>query len=133
MSNRAALLAANGWRGRAYYLLFPLDWFGPDEDDARLAYQQLKIDELVPFHGVAVPLMVFLAAGTPLPWFAFLVLVSAQAAGLALLAMVHLKLAFNQAVELWLNTWLASLIMALVLALAAFAMGSLASPEVSWD
>lgn len=133
MSNRQAILHANGWRGRAYYLLFPLDWFGPDEDDARLAYQQLKVDELVPFHALAVPAMVFLAGGAPLPWFGMWVLLSGQAFMLAVLAYFHLKLAFNQLVEQWLNTWLSATLMALAMGLVAFCLGGFSNPEVPWD
>lgn len=133
MSNRGAILAHNGWRGRAYYLLFPLDWFGPDDNDARLSYQQLKVEELVPFHALAVPAMVFLAAGTPLPWFGFWVLLSGQAFLLAVLAYFHLRLALNQLFEVWLNTWFSATVLSLLVGLVAFCLGSFGSPEVPWD
>jgi len=131
-SNRVTLLQANGWRGYYYYMLFPLDLFGPDTDD-RLAYQQTKVDELVPIYGWLLPLIVGVTALIPLPWYAVLLLFSLAAGLLALLTKFHLKLAGNQTVEVWLNAWLAMVGFAISLALIAFVFGGLSNPEINWD
>lgn len=131
-SNRVAILDQNGWRGYSYYMLFPLDLVGPDTDE-RLAYQQAKVDELVPVLGWLCPLIVLGTASTSVGFGGMLLFLSLEAALLALLTKFHLKLRFNQLIEVWLNLWLAMVGMALVLGLFAAMFGGLSNPEIDWN
>jgi hypothetical protein len=132
VSNRVTILDANGWRGYYYYLLFPLDLFGQDSDD-RLAYQQAKVDELVPILGWLCPLIVVLTSTTSLGWGSLLLFLSLEAFLLALLTKFHLKLALNQVVEVWLNLWISMTGMAIVTGVVAMIFGGLANPEIDFD
>lgn len=132
MSNRVTILDENGWRGYAYYLLFPLDLIGADTDE-RLAYQQQKVEELVPIMLWLCPLLVALASTTSMGFGSLLLFLSVEAALLALLTKFHLKLAFNQVIEVWLNLWLSMTGMALTLGLLAVIFGGLSNPEIDWD
>lgn len=126
------MVQINGWRGWHYYLLFPLDAFGTTSD-ARLAYQQAKLEELLPFLGWLCPLFVVGAATTSLGWGGLLLLLSLEAALLAGLSKFHLDLAPNQAVEVWLNLWLSMLGMSFVVAVGGLVFGGLAAPTFEWD
>lgn len=132
MSNRVTILDANGWRGYYYYLLFPLDLRGPDSDE-RLAYQQAKVEELVPTLGWLCPLLVLLTTTTNLGWGALLLFLSVEALILAVLTKFHLKLGFNQVIEVWLNLWLSMTGMAIVTGLFALIFGGLSNPNIDWD
>ena len=132
MSNRVTLLDVNGWRGYYYYFLFPLDLFGQDSDE-RLAYQQSKVEELVPTLGWLCPVLVLLTATTNLGFGALLLFLSLEALILAVLTKFHLRLALNQAVEVWLNLWISMLGMALLTGLFALIFGGLSNPEINWD
>lgn len=131
--NRAELVEMNGWKGYAYYAIFPLDTFAPDTRD-RLAYQQTKLEELLPVYLWLLPLIVLLTgATTTMGGFGFLVFLSLEAFLLALLTKFHLKLAWNQVVEIWLNLWASMAGMALIIAVFAFFFGSMASPTIDWN
>lgn len=132
MSNRVTILDANGWRGYYYYMLFPLDLLGQDTDE-RLAYQQAKVEELVPILGWLLPIVVLLTTTTNLGWGGLLVFLSLEALLIALLTKFHLKLAFNQLVEVWLNLWISMTGMAMVVGVFAMIFGGLANPEIDWD
>lgn len=132
MSNRVTILDANGWRGYYYYLLFPLDLLGQDTDE-RLAYQQSKVEELVPILGWLCPILVLLTTTTNLGWGALLVFLSLEALLIAVLTKFHLRLALNQMVEVWLNLWISMTGMALVAGVVAMIFGGLANPEIDWD
>lgn len=132
MSNRVTILDANGWRGYYYYLLFPLDLLGQDTDE-RLAYQQSKVEELVPILGWLCPVLVLLSTTTNLGWGGLLLFLSVEAFILALLTKFHLKLAFNQVIEVWLNLWISMLGMAMVTGVFALIFGGLSNPEIDWD
>lgn len=132
MSNRVTILDENGWRGYYYYLLFPLDLLGQDTDD-RLAYQQSKVEELVPILGWLCPILVLLTTTTNLGWGGLLVFLSLEAFLLALLTKFHLRLAMNQTVEVWLNLWISMTGMAMVSGVVAMIFGGLANPEIDWD
>lgn len=132
MSNRTELIESNGWKAYAYYALFPLDLFAPD-DQERLLYQQTKLEELMPVLGVLLPVVVFLTGATTSLGFIQLVLFySVEALLLAAVAKFHLKLAWNQTIEVWLNLWLAMLGTALAMATLAFFFGSMSHPEIDW-
>jgi hypothetical protein len=126
------LARINGWRGIAYYVLFPLDALGelPDE---RLAYQQAKLEELLPFLGILCPLFVVGLATTSVGWGGLLLTTSLVSLLLAALSKVHLKLAANQFVEVWLNLWLSMVALSIVLALLGLLFGGLAQPAFNWD
>lgn len=132
MSNRVTILDANGWRGYYYYMLFPLDLLGQDTDE-RLAYQQAKVEELVPILGWLLPIVVLLTTTTNLGWGGLLVFLSLEAFLIALLTKFHLKLAVNQLVEVWLNLWISMTGMAMVVGVFAMIFGGLANPEIDWD
>lgn len=131
MSNRITILAANGWRGAVYFVLFPLDLFGPDTDE-RLAYQQAKVDELVPFLLVLCPLLVLLSSTTGLGWGGLLVFLSLEAFLIAGVTKFHLNLALNQLVEVWLNLWLSLVGCAVLVGLVAGILGALSAPAFNW-
>ena len=131
MTNRTTILAANGWRGALYFALFPLDLFGPDTDE-RLAYQQAKVDELVPFLGWLCPLLVLLSATTSLSWGGLLLFLSLEGLLVALVTKFHLQLQLNQLVEVWLNLWLAMLGMAVLFAILAGTLGAFSAPAFNW-
>jgi hypothetical protein len=126
------LARINGTRGLLYYALFPLDLFG-DVSDQRLAYQQAKLDELFPILGILCPLFVLGLASTSVGWGGLLLCTSVVALMLAALSKVHLKLAGNQLVEVWLNLWLSMVAWSLVLALLGLLFGGLSQPSFSWD
>ena len=133
MSNRVTILDVNGWRGYYYYLLFPLDLFLGADSDERLAYQQCKVEELVPILGWLCPVLVVLTTTTNLGWGGLLVFLSLEALLLALLTKFHLKLALNQLVEVWLNLWISLIGMAMVVGVVAMIFGGLSNPEINWD
>ncbi|MEB3329037.1 MAG: hypothetical protein VKQ33_07380 [Candidatus Sericytochromatia bacterium] len=126
------LARINGWRGIAYYVLFPLDLFG-EVPDSRLAYQQAKLEELLPILGILCPLFVLGLASTSVGWGGLLLTTSLVALMLAALSKVHLRLAPNQLIEIWLNLWLSMVILSVVLALLGLLVGGLSQPSFNWD
>lgn len=132
MSNRVTILAHNGWKGYYYFMLFPLDLFGPDTDE-RLMYQQTKVQELVPIFGWLVPLLVLSSGTAHMGIFGLLVFLSLESFLLAFISKFHLKLQWNQVVDIWLNLWLSMTGLALSLGILALVFGGLANPEIDWD
>ncbi len=132
MSNRVTILDVNGWRGYYYYLMFPLDLLGQDSDE-RLAYQQAKVEELLPILGWLLPVLVLLTTTTNLGWGGLLLFLSVEAFIIAVLSKFHLKLAMNQVVEVWLNLWISMTGMAILTGVVAMIFGGLANPEIDWD
>lgn len=133
MAKNVSLIEANAWKGLYYYVLFPLDLLREETDEAR-AYMQLKLDELLPVLGWLVPLVVLLAVTTTSLNFILLVLFFAVLSGLlALLTKVHLKLAWNQCIEVWLNLWASMVALMILYALVAFALGVFTNPDIDWD
>ena len=132
VNNRVAILDEHGWRGYWYFALFPLDLFGADTDE-RLAYQNAKVQELVPVLGWLCPLLVIGTMGTSMGFGSLLLFLSLEALILAALTKFHLKLAMNQAVEVWLNLWLSMTGMAMLAGFVAMLFGGLANPEIDWD
>ncbi|MEB3284387.1 MAG: hypothetical protein VKN33_03770 [Candidatus Sericytochromatia bacterium] len=131
MSNRISILAENGWRGALYFALFPLDLFGPDTDE-RLAYQQAKVEELVPFLGWLCPLLVLLSSSTLMGSGGLLIFLSLEAFLIAGVTKFHLRLATNQWVEVWLNLWLSMLGFAVLMSLLAGVLGLFSAPSFNW-
>lgn len=133
MGNRADLIAMNGWRGHLYYMVFPLDLFGPNNQD-RLMYEQTKLEELVPVFGWLVPMIVLITgATTQLSWFPLVVFLAVEAALLALVTKFHLKLEWNQVTEVWLNLLVSMVGMSAVFGIMAFFLGSVSNPEIDWN
>lgn len=133
MPKNVSLIEANDWKGLYYYVLFPLDLFREETNEAR-TYMQLKLDELLPVLGWLVPLVVLLAVTTTSLNFILLVLFFALVSGLlALLTKVHLKLAWNQTTEVWLNLWASMVALMILYALLAFALGVFTNPDIDWD
>lgn len=132
MSNRVELIQANGWKGYLYYAFFPLDLFAPDNQD-RLLYQQTKLEELLPVYMWLIPLIVLLTGlTTSIGGFGLIVFLSLEAFLLAILTKFHLKLQWNQVVEIWLNLWLAMGLASMVIGIFAFFFGAMANPEIDW-
>jgi hypothetical protein len=122
----------HGWRGILYYALFPLDLIGKVSDE-RLAYQQAKFEELLPILGILCPLFVLGLASTSVGWGGLLLATSLVAFMLAALSKVHLKLATNQLVEVWLNLWVSMVALSIALALLGWLFGGLSKPNFDWD
>jgi hypothetical protein len=122
----------HGWRGILYYVLFPLDLIGTVSDE-RLAYQQAKLEELLPILGILCPLFVLGLASTSVGWGGLLFTTSITALLLGALSKVHLKLATNQLVEVWLNLWVSMVALSIVLALLGWLFGGLSQPNFNWD
>lgn len=133
MSNRVALINTHGWKGYFYYLLFPLDLFRPDTDE-QLAYTETKLGELLPVFGWLVPLLVLLTTTTTsMGFFALIFFFALEAALLALLTKFHLKLAWNQVTELWLNLWAGMVATMIAITVVTFFFGVLTNPDVEFD
>jgi hypothetical protein len=123
----------NGWRGQLYYAVFPLDLFGPNNED-RLMYEQTKLEELLPLYGWLVPLIVYITGTTThLSWFPLVVFFAVEAGLLALITKFHLKLEWNQVTEVWLNLLVSMVAMASVFGIVAFFLGSVSNPEIDWN
>lgn len=133
MSNRVALIAAHGWKGYYYYLLFPLDLLRPDTDD-QLAYTETKLAELLPVLGWLVPILVLLTTTTTgMGFFALVFFYAFEAAILALVTKFHLKLAWNQVIELWLNLWAGMVAFMFAITLLTFVFGVFTNSELELD
>lgn len=103
----------------AYYLIFPLDAWKPAPD---VEYIAQKRHQAWPVLLVVLPLVVLLTGfGLHLGLFTSLFFYAIQALLLATVAMFHLKLHdFGQILELFVNFWLALVMITLVLLVPAF-------------
>jgi hypothetical protein len=132
-SNRVAMIEAYSWKAFLYYALFPLDLYRHDSDD-QLGFMQYRMDELVPILGWVVPVLVLIAmTTTSLNFIGFVLFFAVEAALLAIATKFHLKLAWNQVVELWLNLWASLLLVFIAFSILAFALGVVTNPDVEWD